>query len=162
MSQSDASIIASQAASLSAKTASDFRGQAKSDLASESGVTDGGLAEFPGATVEVGRGGMSGGGDNMVRLGGQVLPKPNSLRTELDAPAETDTAMCAASPQRIPAEHGGSSQLGNGSHASEFDESAPAGESRASWAAKTQPGGGASPLSLSFPFLSFTVGGVGC
>ncbi|GAA6009789.1 uncharacterized protein JCM10292_003640 [Rhodotorula paludigena] len=106
-SQSDASIIAAQAASLSAKTASDFRGQAKSDLASESGVTDGGLAEFPGATVEVGRGGMSGGGDNM----------------------------------RIPAEHGGSSQLGNGSHASEFDESAPAGESRASWAAKTQPGG---------------------
>lgn len=71
--KSDADIIAEQAASLNRK-ADRFDSSASFDpkrtsLGDESGVNESGLQdEFPGSTVEVGRTGRTGGGDNMVRL----------------------------------------------------------------------------------------------
>lgn len=71
--KSDADIIAEQAASLARKEdrfdASTNYDPKRTTLGDESGVNESGIQnEFPGATVEVGRTGRTGGGDNMVRF----------------------------------------------------------------------------------------------
>ncbi|GAA5890559.1 hypothetical protein JCM6882_002962 [Rhodosporidiobolus microsporus] len=65
---SDAQIINEQAASLNAKSDSRNKAQfdtGRTELSDTTGVNETGLDEFPGATVEVGRTGYTGGGDNM-------------------------------------------------------------------------------------------------
>ncbi|GAA6019722.1 hypothetical protein JCM10207_009242 [Rhodosporidiobolus poonsookiae] len=101
--KASAQIIDEQAASLNAKTRDNTWDTARTDLSDNSGVNESGLEGFPGASVEVGRTGYSGGGDNMtipVEHGGD--PRTNGSRAsafESHVPAGEDERSWQAKTQ---------------------------------------------------------------
>ncbi|GAA6063320.1 hypothetical protein JCM10212_005488 [Sporobolomyces blumeae] len=108
--KSDKEIIEGSAVDLNLSKDKDFdptRSVAKrTALGDDTGVNESGLDKFPGASVETGRTGQTGGGTN---------------------------------PMNIAPEHGGSERT-NGTSSDAF-ENVPAGEDKASYEAKTNPGG---------------------
>ncbi|GAA5970262.1 hypothetical protein JCM11641_001640 [Rhodosporidiobolus odoratus] len=96
----DAQIDADNAASLSAKGGN--HQTPRSDLSDNSGVTDTGLGEFPGATVEAGRTGRTGGGDNLnipPEEGGDPQTEGSQVSTFDNVPAGEDAASWQAKTQ---------------------------------------------------------------
>ncbi|BGP58593.1 hypothetical protein JCM8202_002354 [Rhodotorula sphaerocarpa] len=105
--KSDADIIAEQAASLARKEdrfdASTNYDPKRTTLGDESGVNESGIQnEFPGTTVEVGRTGRTGGGDNMripVEEGGDERTNGSHASHFDKVPAGEDRTSYAAKTQ---------------------------------------------------------------